>query len=336
MNKGKKKAVNRKTSKKKTGKQKKKNPKIAFIVNPAAGGGRAKKRWPQIENYLLKNWEDFEVLFTKKRGEAITLAFDKLKQGVESIVAVGGDGTISEVVQGFDLFSSKTRKKPKSVLGILALGSGCDFIKSTGIPANPLKALKIIEAREIKKVDMGRVECFDESGKKVTKAFINIADIGIAGLVIDTLEKMGKSRFPTLSYSLASLKTLFRFQPIDMRIQVDNKRVFEGKYTMVVTANGKYFGSGMKVAPAAKVDDGLLDIIFVSAAPKWKLLFKFAKIHSGKHLNEPEVEMLRAKRIQVETKQPAYLDSDGEKIGKAPATFQIKPKFLSVYAPKNP
>ena len=328
-----------KTLTKDTDKEKKKKVKkihpadFLFIVNPFAGAGKSQKKWPEIENKILKMFDHIEVIITTKRGEATEISRNGILRGIKCIVAVGGDGTISEVASGFFNEKGKLLKKPgpnSPVLGIIATGSGSDLIKTLKIPRKIDEVLKLLAEQKTGIIDMGLVKFKNFQGKNQTRPFINVADIGIGGEVIEILEKQGKGIFPAVSYYLATLKGLIRYKNKHVQITIDKKRNLSGEYNAVIVANAKFFGGGMMIAPNADPHDGFFDVVMIHGMNKREMLTSFSKIRSGKHIFHDKVDVVRARHIRVDSKERALLDLDGELPGECPVEFLMVPKAISV------
>ena len=345
----KKKSVSKKTSqvktrakkspsagKKKTAKQSRYTVDTVFIVNPNAGAGKAQKRWPEIENLVLKNIDDYQVLFTESRGHATRLARKAIREGCRNIVAIGGDGTISEVAAGF--FDEKSRLIQKvsehsTRLGIIAAGRGSDLVRTLEIPRDVDKAIQVLKQGNERIIDMGLVTFQNRQGEKETRPFINISDVGIGGEVIEILEKQGKSKGGFLSYQLASLKGLMRYQNKKMYITIDDRIKREGIFNAVIVANGRYFGSGMMIAPHADPGDGFFDVVLMGEIKKLEMILKMPRLQKGTHIYEDGIEVVRAKKVHVETDARALLDLDGEGPGMTPVDFEMVSSAIKVIVP---
>lgn len=315
--------------------QAKKAAEYVVIVNPASGGGKTKKRWPEMERVFRSELQNVEIIMTKRPLEATDIAREKIKAGARNIVAVGGDGTISEVVAGFFDAAGKPLKPIATApnLGIVAGGSGSDLIRTLGIPRDFMQSIATLKTDSPRVLDAGYVTYIGFDGKKAGRAFINVADVGIGGEVIEILEKQGKALGGYISYQLATLRGLLKYKNKDMKITIDKKQTLEGLYNGVVVANAKYFGSGMMIAPGADPADGLFDIVLLKAMSKWKMIAKAGKLRKGTHIHDKDVEVMRVKSIKVETQQKALIEIDGELPGTAPVEFTILPKAIKVLVP---
>lgn len=311
------------------------SPSYVVIVNPASGGGKTKKRWPEMEKIFREELPNSEIIFTAKRLEATEITRRKIRAGAKVIVAVGGDGTISEVVAGFFEENGKPLKPLAKApsLGIVAGGSGSDLIRTLGIPRDFMQSIATLKTDKPHVLDAGHITYKNFDGKPAGRVFINVADVGIGGEVIEILEKQGKALGGFISYQLATLRGLLKYRNKNMKITLDSKKVLEGLYNGVVVANGKYFGSGMKIAPGANPTDGLFDVVLLKAMSKWKMIAKAGKLRKGTHVDDKDVEVTRARTIRVETVQKALVEIDGELPGTAPVEFKILPRAIKVLMP---
>ena len=288
--------------------------KILFIINPVAGGGKARGLISLIEAKMKKYKKEYRIQLTTKPEEAIKIAEDNAED-YDVIVAVGGDGTINEVARGLV-------NKGKGVLGIIPGGTGNDMAKSLGISIDPAMALEHLCNGRRNKIDVGEVN---------NLTFFNIASIGFDAEVVKntiSIKKIVKSRF---AYGISVLYSLFSFKKKRIQINIDGKIVKEDAI-LVAIGNGKYYGGGMEILPNAKVDDGYLDICVVSKVGKIKLLFLFPSIFKGNHIKYTKyVKVYRGRLIRITAQEGIYLNIDGEINPKVKdIEFNLKDKKLNV------
>ncbi len=306
-----------------------------FIVNPQAGGGKSSKQLKSLLNEIQSIYGNAKILFTEEKLHATTLAREAVKAGAELIVAVGGDGTISEVAAGFFDASGKALKpiKQAPALGIVPAGSGSDYARTLGIPRSSALALQILQTKRTQVVDAGLVEFQALDGKKTKRVFINIADIGIGGEVVEILERQGKKLGSFISYQIATVRGLLGYKNKTLELTLDKKVHLDGVYNGVIVALGKYFGSGMKIAPHAELDDGFFDVVLLGDLTKMQMVAKMSKVRKGTHILDKGVSVHRAKHVSIKTNDRALLDCDGEMPGQCPASFTILPQALKVVVP---
>jgi diacylglycerol kinase (ATP) len=301
------------------------------VVNPGSAGGRTGRRWPQIAAELRRAGVEFEVRETTARGEATTIARAALAEGVGRIVACGGDGTLSEVVNAFVDAGSTSAPFPDAVLGFVPSGTSADFCRTVAIPDDPVGAAAVLARGETRRIDVGRIEY----AAGTTRYFVNVADCGVGGEVVRRVNA-GKHRSRgKLPYAMALMRTVPAYPPVLARVEVDGVAI-EGAMVAIVVANACYFGGGLQIAPLADVADGELDVILGSLG-RARSVAVFRHIKRGEHLGRPGVFALRGREIRITplggTAMP--FDVDGEQVGGAPATVRVLPQVLTLCAPRS-
>ena len=298
------------------------------IVNPRSAGGRTARRWPAMLAALERAGVHVETRQTAGPGDATRLAAEASRAGAARIVAVGGDGTLNEVVNG--LFDEAGARLGDAVLGLLPCGTGGDFRRSVGIPVDRDAAAAVLAAGATRPLDAGRIDYADGS----RRWFVNIADCGIGGEVVrrvNAARKRGSGTVTFLYHSLAALLT-YRCRPA--RIEVDGQ-VIEATVQNVVVANGRYFGGGMLVAPGADPGDGRFEVVILGDIPRHRALIEIRRVYGGKHVGRPDVTVLRGTTVRVAplSDAPLLFDVEGELVGAAPATLTCVPGALRLCAP---
>ncbi|MBO8128868.1 MAG: diacylglycerol kinase family lipid kinase [Peptococcaceae bacterium] len=299
-----------------------------FIVNPIAANGRTKRVWTRLNNILKNCAIDYQFAFTKQAGDAILLARHALQCGYNRIIAVGGDGTLNEVVNAF--FEHDVNIFRNAALGVLNSGTGGDFCRTIALHRNPVKALPGLLNASPHYVDVGSISYVDFQGKTKTRYFINIADAGIGAATAHRVNKTSKFLGGFLSFLQAAVYTIFTYNPKHIKVTVDEKTLTSGNPSIVVVANGRYFAGGMHVAPEARLDDAQLDIIYVNNRSRIQLLHCLAMVYRGKHINHPCVLTHKGHNITLESTDKVLLEAEGEVLGFLPAKFSIIPKALQV------
>jgi diacylglycerol kinase (ATP) len=281
------------------------------VVNPVAGSGRAARVWTSLSPGGV------ECVATHGPGHARELARDAVARDVERVLAVGGDGTVSEVAAG--LVGSG------AALAIVPTGTGNDFARGICIPAQPELALRLALNGTPRTMDLG---CLGIDG--VERTFVNVAGCGFDAEVVRRLKGVPQRGAGSLVYLAGVLRTVLAYAPRPMRIEVDG-RVVERRATGVALANGPRYGGGLRIAPHARVDDGLLDVCVVGAHGAVRILGLLPFIYLGVHARYPGVEFFRGRSVAVVGEAPCQ--ADGELIGSLPATFRVEPRALRVVAP---
>ncbi len=299
------------------------------VVNPASGAGRTGRSWPEMRRVLAAAGVEVEERLTTAPREATELTRAALREGCERVVAVGGDGTLNEVVNGF-LAADGSTIAPGAVLGLLPSGTGGDFRRTAGIPAGAAGAAAVLAAGVSRPVDVGRITLDGAAPRH----FINIADCGIGGEVVARVNRSSKRAGGTATFLWHSLASLLSYRPRAARVEIDDAAE-EGRYQNVVIANGRYFGGGMCVAPGADPADGLFDVVLFGDLPRMRSLTGIRRIYAGSHIGQPGIRLLRGRRVRVTPLEqpPLRFEMEGEEVGAAPATLEILPGAVRLCAP---
>ena len=291
------------------------------IVNPSSAGGSTGEEWPQIASELRSQFGAFRPLFTRKRGDAATLASEAARKGAKFIIACGGDGTVSEVANGI-LSSGKDVE-----LGILPSGTGGDFRRTLEIPSQTRAAAKVLRTGRTVKIDVGRVSFVDHKGSEVMRYFVGVASCGMSTQVIERVKS------ENVSFASSLLQTAMRTSPTRLAVQLDDSHERHLHVLNLCVANARYFGGGMKIAPDAKLTDGKFDVVGVGDLSALKLFTSAPRVYLGSHLSMPEVSHALARKVSVRSADrnlEVALEIDGELPGRLPATFQIVPGALRI------
>jgi len=303
--------------------------KTQVIVNPESAKGQTRKRWQQIKEGIKGIIKEFKYEFTEKPLHAIELAREAIKGGFELIIGVGGDGTMNEIANGF--YENKIIINPEATLGILPSGTGCDFTRSLNIPKKLKDALKVIVQAHSHPIDIGKVTFKSHSGKTEERFFLNVADFGVGGEVVQTVNQKRMERRAS-SYLKCLVSTMIHYKNKKLKICVDGEELPRQEYMVGAIANGKIFGKGMKIAPEAKLDDGLFDAVFVKGMKFLEFLRHVWKIYLGTHLSVPKIFLIRGRKIEAypEENEPVLIELDGEQLGTLPAVFEVVPHNLLI------
>jgi diacylglycerol kinase (ATP) len=295
-----------------------------LIVNPVAGAGRTRKKWPYIRDLLKSIGLNFEYDFTEAPRHAIELAKSAVQKGYEAVVSVGGDGTINEVVNG--LYDSGTLKDVS--LGIISTGTGSDYIRTIGIPRRYEDACKRLIDPGKMIVDLGMVE-YKNDGQAAERLFVNFAGLGFDAEVVRATTLKYKSLGGLSAYLLGLLTTLLCYKNREITLNVDGE-VVNKKVCAAITSNGKYGGGRMFVAPDADLTDGYFDVLTIGDLSKPDLLWSLPRIYRGTHLTHRKVTMQRGREVEIQSSQRLLIQADGELLGETPARFRVLPAALNV------
>jgi diacylglycerol kinase (ATP) len=249
------------------------------------------------------------------------------------VVAVGGDGTLNEVVNGF--FRNGAPLPTSSKLAMVPLGTGGDFRRTLRIPSDSRQAIDVLRSGVVRRLDAGCVTYQNEDGSTGVRHFINIADAGLGGEVV-FLVGNGTRRFGSAAYTLAGLRALVRFKNKPMTVDIDGVVHELKKAQQVVVANCQFFGGGMQMAPSASPTDGVFDVVLIKNAGKIETMRGMSDIRSGKHLDQTntKMELMYGKRISVTSPEKVRIDLDGEAVGFLPALFEIQPGAIEFITPR--
>ena len=295
-----------------------------LIVNRRAGRGVVSKSMPIVEGSLKERDIPYEVHYTEGRGHATDIAREALKNDKRFLVAVGGDGTVHEVVNG--MFENGEKIVPEPLLGVVAAGTGCDFIKTFGIPPMPAHAVAHLDGTGSFTIDVGKIT-FQTSGGEAVRYFANIAEVGIGARVVERAESLPRFLGPTV-YFFAFWLTLRKHKMTDVRIDLVD-RAYEGPMNNLVVANGQFFGGGMKIAPKAAPTDGLFDIQ-IEHASKREGLAIMPKVYRGQHVPHPKIEEAKRVEVSIDSSTPLLIEADGEVLGFTPARFELLKDAISL------
>jgi len=309
--------------------------KVGVVLNPVAGGGRLKHRWPEVAASLKKHFGDVDLRETQASGDAERLAIDLAVNGCELVIAAGGDGTASEVADGLLQALAETGRKTE--LGLLPCGTGIDFARGLKLPRGIDATLSHIAESKARAIDAGRISYVDDHGALASRHFINIASLGLSGATdraVNADKRKGRMSAKTL-FLWRTVVEFIRYRFQDVSISIDDGAPIEARMALVAVANGRFFGGGMMIAPDAELDDGQFDIVILRAAGKLGLIRDIRLLYGGRHRNHPAITILRGRKVVVEPlgdkdKNGALVDIDGESPGRIPATFEMLPGALAL------
>jgi len=291
---------------------------LAVVVNPASGRGRAARLLPEVEHRLASLGA--KVVVSDGPDHAGKLARDAADEGVQIVVAMGGDGLVGVV--GTALIGTP------AALGLIPTGTGNDFAVALGYRRKrPLEAIGLLEDPRFLEIDAGRVRW--DAGERL---YLNVAGTGFDSEVNETANRMRTRVQGTAKYVAAVVKTLPGFRAGHFEVVADGERhTLPGM--MIAVGNGVSYGGGMKITPGASFTDGLLDVTVIGAMSKPRFLWSFPSVFRGTHVKHPKVTTLRGGRIEVSADRPFEVYADGERVGPLPATFEVIPKALRVVVP---
>lgn len=297
--------------------------KIVVILNPTSGRGRGEAK----RNSLIRlmdsaakasskqtNWE---ILQTSSRGDATRLAKVSANEGADVVAAAGGDGTCGEVVNGI--------AGTGATFGVIPVGTGNDFARTIGVYGSMETAVDILFSDHSRMVDLGRIG---------DHWFLNVAGCGFDAKVAERVNQGYRYLNDSMAYIAGVFQTLISFKSPHFKLTMDSS-TYESDGMLCTIANAPSYGGGMKVAPNARIDDGVLDICFLNKTGRFEFLRAFPRVFRGTHVTHPKVRMFRVKRGRVEATPPMPILVDGEVIGETPVDFEVVPRALKIKAPMN-
>jgi YegS/Rv2252/BmrU family lipid kinase len=295
---------------------------IALIVNPSAGGGRALKALPRVEAELARLGLPFGVQRTESIRHARELAVAAVAAG-EIPVPLSGDGLVGAV-------AGALRDHPGAVMGVLPGGRGNDFARVCGIPRDPVAACAILASGVARPIDVGEVVSGGAAGGG-GQTFVGIASLGFDSEA-NRLANEAPPVLGPLVYAYAAIRAMVTWRPATFDVTVDReRRTFTG--WTVAAANAKAYGGGMFLAPDAELDDGLLDVVMVAPGSRRDFVAGLRDVFKGTHLDRDGIAILRGAEVRVAADRPFTVYADGDPIGELPVTIRAVPGAIQVLLP---
>jgi YegS/Rv2252/BmrU family lipid kinase len=292
------------------------------LVNPSSRSGATGRRLPELEALLRRHVGDYQIFSTEREGDGERLARLAVERGASRLVIAGGDGTVSEAVSGL----LQSGRADAVEIGLLPLGTGRDFARVLGLGTDLDASVARLATGRRRQVDAGRIQCRARDGGERIRYFLNIASIGLSAESARWLALQGqRRRRGPLSYVVSALVGLARYRMPLVTIRVDDRVVHEGSLSLVAASNGQYFAGGMRVAPGASIDDGLLDVVIAEGMSRRVALLKFPSLLLGRHLGDRRFRVLRGAMVRAESAAEVWIEADGEPVGTLPGTIEILP-----------
>jgi diacylglycerol kinase (ATP) len=296
-----------------------------LIANPLAGAGK-QAVLPRLSAALRARGVEHETATTEGRGHATQLAREAVEEGGRRyVVAIGGDGTVHEVVNGLVDATTGQLRGEDPVLGIVAGGTGCDLTRTFGLDRSPEVLAGHLAGDQTVRIDLGRVHLVGPGGDPRTLLFANVAEAGYGGLVTDLANRLPR-RLGTARYALAIVGAVSRFKLVNTAVTVDQGTT-EEPLSNVVVANGQFFGGGLHVAPRALPYDGRFNVQVWRGRPL-DVLRAAPELRRGAHLSRSDVREWQSTTVEVDADRPLLIEADGEVLGTTPAAFDLLPNVL--------
>jgi len=303
---------------------------VAFLVNPASDNGKTGKLWPELAHRAAELGLVGEALLSERAGQLPELTARASEDGAEVVIAVGGDGTVNEVVNG--LMRLREVGRPVPELAVVPRGTGRDFVRTFRIPRRLDEALALVEGGRSREIDVGRVEFRAWDGSDGVSYFANVASAGMSGAVAKRANSTSKAAGGKISFLVATLAVFARWKPGRMDVRVDEEQR-EGLMYDVLVANCVYLAGGMMMTPDAIPDDGLFDVLLLGEITRTDLALSLPKVYRGTYLPHPKAEVLRGRSVTVDAPAPLPVELDGEQPGTTPASFELVPGALRLRVP---
>ena len=297
-----------------------------YIVNPAAGAGRGGARWARFQQRLREQRLRGDVVTTQRAGETGRLAREAV-HNYDLLVAVGGDGTVTEVADGILASGAGARVG----MGVVPTGTGNDFAHGIGIHHDEGAYRTLAEGR-VRRQDVIQIQHVVDGRPAVRHALLFAAVGIISELLKRTTPRVKRLFGQRLAYGVGLIHALLDYKPPRIRVTCDGRQV-EDRFLFVGASNTEIAGGGMRLAPGAQDDDGVANVNLVQAITRWDALGQIRRLYQGKHTTHPGVRYFPARSVHVESESPVEVALDGELAGFTPARFEIKPKALGCLAP---
>jgi YegS/Rv2252/BmrU family lipid kinase len=301
---------------------------IVFVVNPASANGSTRRRWPEIARRAADLGLIGETLFSERPGHAADLAERAAADGAALVVAVGGDGTVNEAVNG--LMRVEPERRPE--LATVPRGTGKDFARSFRIPRKVDDALAVARDGTTRTVDVGHAGFTAWDGSPAECYFTNFGGAGISGAVAARANTSSKALGGKASFFWATSAVFVRWKNSEYEVAIDGEQR-AGLMLEVIAAIGDQLAGGMRLTPEADPADGLFDVVLIGDATKVDFVRTLPKIYRGTYLPHPRAEVVRGRRVEIRTAVPLPIALDGEQPGTTPAVFEIVPGALRLRVP---
>ena len=300
------------------------------IVSSRSGGGKARHDWPEIANLLKAKSIEFIASITDHAYHAIELAREAVLSGFRKLLVVGGDGAVHEVLNGL---YSQTEVSPSEVtVGLIPVGSGNDWSRLHRIPADYGRAVDLIAEADVR-TRLQDVACVHTlmDGKPYCRYMMNIGGLGFDSDVcrrFDIAKEHGHAG--DRQYLKSLLSGFLAYRPLRFRVAVDGEEFYHGTAFSVALGIGQYCGGGMRQAPDAVPDDGLINVTVVGKLSKWKFLSKVPSLFKGDIYRHKEVRHTTGRRVEISAAPYSYMEVDGEPVGITPVRIEVIPAGVQV------
>ncbi len=298
------------------------------IINPISGGGKGVKLWEKLNKELNQAQIPTTHFFTEFKQHSTELCRDAIAKGFRRFIVIGGDGTYNEIANA--VLGQNEVPSEEISLVFLPAGTGNDWVRTLVMPKQVSEIVSLIRKHKTKLVDVGEVTFYNglEQGKRF---FINIAGLGYDSFVLEKFLSKYKNVGP-LSYVLSALRGIFQYKNVPIDIRINGKKIAD-KVFLFGAAIGKFYGSGMKLAPEASPFDGLFDVTIVKNVTKMQVIGLLRFLYNGKYMPHKKIETHRTSSVDISSEEKVYLQMDGELAGHTPIQILSKKSALQVVLP---
>jgi YegS/Rv2252/BmrU family lipid kinase len=296
------------------------------VLNPRSGGGRAARDRHRIVHLLRQAGVQFELAASEYASHAIALARDAAASGYRKFLAIGGDGTLNELLNG--ALQGGTSESTDVTLGLIPVGRGNDWGRGQRIPSGYREAAALLARQRTVAHDVGIAESFDMDTPQL-RYFLNVAGVGFDAHVV---ARTPNDRWGALSYLAALPASFASYRPRELAICAD-RQTFHSTVFVVFAALGRYCGGGMLIAPDAATDDGLFDAVVIEDISKWELALNLRRLFDGSIGRYRKVRVLRTRRLEIAGPEPVGAQADGELLSPTPIRLSVLPHGVRVVVP---
>ena len=313
------------------------NNKWLIVVNPMASVGKSGKDWPLIKQLLVNEGIEFDDVLTEYPRHAIEIVRNAIvEKGYRKFIAVGGDGTNNEVING--IFTQDVVSTTEITMAALPIGTGNDWRRTFNIPLEYDEVIKIIKEGFTFAHDIGKLTYYNDGDSKI-RYFLNAAGTGLDEMVCSSTNLLKQQcKGGTICYLISLVKCLWKYKVTHVQIEVDDQMVFDDNILSVSVGNCRFNGGGMMMMPKAIPDDGLLDITAIRKVSMFKFAANVKNIYDGTFVDKlKEVQVFRGKRIRIVSIPPHSLivETEGENLNNSPFDFEILQKAVNMVIPKE-
>lgn len=305
-----------------------------YIVNPHASNGRARRIWNRLMGKVRHAGRAAAFELTRCTMHAASIASRALEAGYDPIVAVGGDGTVNEVLNGF--YRDGMLIRPGARLAYLPCGTGADLARTMGYAGAVHESLlEGLRRGRVVSLDHGWARFRSEDGGAGGRYFMNEASTGFSAAAVAIVNRSSKVLGGKMTFMTGALRALLRLRNPVLTIEVDGRAWYEGPAFLASVSNGQYFGGSMRIAPEARMDDNLFDVVLIQAMTRREVVRHIGKVYQGAHVLLPQVRMTRGRSVRIRSAEPVPLEMDGEHTGSLDAFFEVVDRGIRFLLPEG-